>query len=367
MKRLIILTLILLDSFIILPAQVDTLYYNNEGQEVHQALADFIRIVVCDSNGFCQFIDRKITGEKLATGSYLKTSDGIKYDGTFKTFFPDGTTKIEYEYRNGLLEGEQLEYDDDGGKTTKKYKNGIIQGHYYYHTTKEGIITKFSTKDDKMIWESPNTNSRKMSFNHGTNWEYYVANNIVIDAACTTINDYGKWFRIDICITNGTNEVLDIDPTKMFINVIDDINYRQTWDYEKYMKKVQKQQTWEAALLGFSAGINTYNASYSTSTITTTTYGQGHFYTSHSTVQTYNPTGALYANTQNQIMFTQLEMQQKASNAQISDNYLRKTTLNPEETVSGYVLIERKRKDKKILVNIDINGAKYQFDWSLKK
>lgn len=367
MKKILIFTLGILDSLTKISAQVDTMYYNNEGQEVHKALADYQRISVCDSNGLWQFIDRKISGEKLASGSYKKTSEGIKYEGTIRSYYPNGETKNEYKYKNGLMEGEQLEYDNYGGKITKHYKNGEIQGNYYYHTTIEGIKTKYSTKDGKMIWESPNTNNRKMSFNHGTQWEYYIANNIVIDATCTTIKDYGKWFRIDICITNGTDEILDIDPTKMFINVVDDINYRPAWNYERYMKKVRKQQNWESALLGLSAGINTYNASYSTSTVTTTTYGQGHIYTSYSTVQTYNPTAALYANTQNQIMFSQLALEQKASNAQICDNYLRETTLHPGDNISGYILIERERKDKKISVNVDINGAKYQFDWVVVK
>lgn len=367
MKQIIFFVLLALDFFAKVYAQIDTIYYNNEGQEVHQALSDYQRIAVCDSNDIYHFIDRKLTGEKLANGSYRKTQKGIELEGSLKTYSPDGKTKTEHNYKKGKLDGEQYEYDGNGGKIIKQYKDGVVQGNYYFHITEEGNKTKFSTKDDKMIWESPNPDSRKEQFIQGTNWEYYIANNIVLNATCTIINEYGKWFRIDLCITNGTNEVLDLDPSAMFKNTIDGINHRPSWDYEVYMKKVRRQQNWEAALIGFSAGINAYNASYSTSTITTTTYNQGYSYTNFSTVQTYNPAGAVYANTQNLILFSQLDMEQKASNAQICNNYLRRTTLYPGDTINGYVLVERTKKDKNIEVFVNINGAEYQFNWFVQK
>lgn len=366
-KRLIT-TLGLIGTLMQTEAQVDTTYYNNEGQEVHPALADYQRIAVCDTanGGLCQFIDRKMSGEKLASGTYRMTPEGIKYEGTFKNYTPEGHTIIESHYENGFLEGEQYEYDGNGGKVTKLYRNGVIQGDYYFYVSADGKVTKFSTKDSKMIWESPSVNERQTSYSHGTNWEYYVANNIVINATCSNINDYGKWYRVDLCITNGTNEALDLDPTKIFENVVDEMP-RPTWSYEAYMKKVRRQQNWEAALVGVSAGLNAYNSSYSTSTVSTTTYNRGYAYTSYSTVHTYNPAGASMAYAQNQLMYSQMDMAQRASNAEKSNNYLRRTTLDPGESVRGYVLVGRTGRDKKIIVKAIINGAEYQFEWNVVK
>lgn len=368
MKRNTLILFGLLLSLSNVLASVDTTFYSNDGQVVHSVLADYMRVSVCDTmqDGLCQFIDRKISGEKLASGSYRKTPDGIRYEGSLKTYSVEGKILLDYNYVNGDLEGEQYEYDGNGGMITKLYKQGVLQGDYYYHKASDGKLTKYSTGTGKMVWESPSVNDRQTSYSHGTNWQYYVANNIVIDATCTTIKDYGKWYRIDFCITNGSNEILDIDPSKIFENEIDEIN-RPTWSYEAYMKKVRRQQAWAAAAAGFAAGVNAYNASYSTSTVATTTYSRGHSYTSYSTIQTYNPAGAALANTQNMIMFSQLDMAQRASNAEKSNNYLRRTTLNPGESVSGYVLVERARKDKKIIVKANINGAEYQFDWNVVK
>ena len=355
-------------SFCKISASVDTTYFNNDGQEVHPALADYLRIAVRDTakDSLYQFIDRKKTGEKLASGSFRKTSDGIRYEGLLKTYSVEGQTLLECHYKNGELEGEQYEYDGKGGKTTKLYKQGVLQGDFYFHESADGKKTKYSARTGKMVWESPSVEQRKEAYSHGTNWQYYVANNIVIDAACTSIKDYGKWHRIDLCITNGSDLVLDLDPATMFKCRVDEF-VEYAWTYDEFMKRIRSQQAWAAAAAGFAAGLNAYNASYTTSTVTTTTYSRGRSYTSFSTVRTYNPAGAALVIAQNQMMFSQLDMAQRAANAERSNYYFRRTTINPGESVSGYVLIERARKDKKVIVKTYINGTEYQFDWNVVK
>ena len=48
------------------------------------------------------------------------------------------------------------------------------------------------------------------------------------------------------------------------------------------------------------------------------------------------------------------------------EGYLKRTTIYPGETISGYVNIEYK-KARSITVVIDINGADYIFPWDIKK
>lgn len=46
------------------------------------------------------------------------------------------------------------------------------------------------------------------------------------------------------------------------------------------------------------------------------------------------------------------------------EGYLKRTTIYPGETISGYINIERK-KWLSMTVNIDINGAVYTFPWNI--
>ena len=46
-----------------------------------------------------------------------------------------------------------------------------------------------------------------------------------------------------------------------------------------------------------------------------------------------------------------------------NEGYIKKNTINPGETITGYVLIERK-KSKELCVTIKINGAEYKYNWN---
>jgi uncharacterized protein YdbL (DUF1318 family) len=50
--------------------------------------------------------------------------------------------------------------------------------------------------------------------------------------------------------------------------------------------------------------------------------------------------------------------------AQRYEGYLKKTTIRPGETVSGYLYILREKGESMKLI-VDLYGAKYEFRWSL--
>ena len=47
-----------------------------------------------------------------------------------------------------------------------------------------------------------------------------------------------------------------------------------------------------------------------------------------------------------------------------NEGYLKRTTIYPGETISGYINIERK-KGVSMTINVDINGAIYTFPWNI--
>ena len=49
-----------------------------------------------------------------------------------------------------------------------------------------------------------------------------------------------------------------------------------------------------------------------------------------------------------------------------NEEYLKRTTIYPGETISGYINIERK-KGVSMTINVDINGAVYTFPWNIAK
>ena len=55
-----------------------------------------------------------------------------------------------------------------------------------------------------------------------------------------------------------------------------------------------------------------------------------------------------------------------ADNEAENIEYLQRTTVHPNEAVSGYLLIDDKRTDT-LHVDIDINGVTYSYEWDMRK
>ena len=135
------------------------------------------------------------------------------------------------------------------------------------------------------------------------------------------------------------------------------------------MKKVRRQQNWAMALAAIGEGMSAASAGYSTSTTNSSysgsSYSTGHasaygsggyafgnysktssyFGSSSSTTTTYDAAAAYQA----QVIAS--ERVASYSNSLLSDRaikeegYLKRTTIYPGETISGYINIERKKEN----------------------
>lgn len=155
------------------------------------------------------------------------------------------------------------------------------------------------------------------------------------------------------------------------------------------MKKVQRRQSFAMAAIGFAEGMAAASAGYSTSTINTSysgyssnygnayAYGNGgHVYSNYlgtssyygsslSTTTSYNGAAAYQAQIIASNRMATFENALLSERNAKNEGYLKKTTIYPGETISGYINIQRK-KGLSMTIIISINEAMYRFPWNIK-
>lgn len=195
-------------------------------------------------------------------------------------------------------------------------------------------------------------------------WAYRKVGNFVVGMTNYKISDsYGKYYQVALFIHNIGDSVVTFDPDRINAKV-----YKKSYDYilypytyDEYMKKIKRSQTWAMALLGFSSGLNAGLSSYQTTY--TTTYGVGHMpYTQVQT--TYNPSMAATANMASTTQMMTLSVMLDNEKKQLTQDYLRITTIHPGETIIGYMNFKYK-KGKDMTVYVPLDNKVYKFDWML--
>lgn len=429
MKKIVfsLVTIICLVTSISLNAQgrIDTIYYDRNWSVVPQkTFAEFYRIAYypTDSTQKRLLRDYYITGELQAEGGFIHLGEIYDsttiFDGQLITYYKNGSKESERTYKNGSLNGEWITYDENGLVSSKaimkenqpngiyteflengyyiqfEYLNGTPKTPYYYYGNADGQLIKIKFEDNSPYWESPSRENRNVIYREGSPWQYYVANGLTMAMTVTEIKDYGKWFRVDLIISNNSPVPItfDADNVSGVITTKDNlIKELKTWSCSEYMKRVRNRQAWAAAAVGFAEGMATANAGYTTTTSSSSTYyngsssrygnasaygSGGYAYGTYSGNSTYSGSSSTYSRSttydaaaayQTRVLsaqrmsdFRDAQWQERqAKNA----GYIKKNTINPGETITGYVLIERK-KSKELCVTININGAEYKYDWN---
>ncbi len=394
MKRILLFISIITSCATYAQERVDTLYYNKSGQIARNTLfADYYRIVLysADSTRHQEFRDFYNSGDLRKEGYFLSIDslDDSKtvFDGELRSYFKNGNISEKSHYANGRLHGEYARYNDDGtpeilafyraGELFGTYKTYNEDGScriveydagepihdYYLLSDSDGNTLKFRIADDTLIWESPSIAERFVDYRDGTPWEVYFKNGLTIALTSSVVKDYGKWHRIELIISNNSTMPIEFIPE---LNIVaysaDDQGMTtdlQIWTCDAYMKKVQRAQTWAAIAMGLSEGMASGSAGYSTST-TTGYSSNGVVSTYHTT--TYNATAAYQANLASQQRLANFSqaLQEEKNIKQVG--YLKKNTIYPGESISGYVHVERIKGERVVFI-INIEGAEYLYEW----
>lgn len=398
MKRILLFIFIIISYATYAQERIDTLYYNNLGQIAQNAVfADYYRIALypADSIYHKVFKDFYNSGELRKEGYFLSIDslDDSKtvFDGEIRSYSRNGNNSEKSHYVNGQLHGEYIRYDDDGklmiqafyqaGELFGIYKTFNEDGSckiieydtgkpihdYYLLSDSDGNTLKFRIADDMPVWESPAIAERFVDYRDGTPWEVYFKNGITIALTNSIVKDYGKWHRIDLIISNNSTTPIEFIPEQNIEAYSADnqgmTTDLQIWTCDAYMKKVKRAQTWAAIAMGFSEGMASAGAGYSTST--TTGYSSNGITTTYYTT-TYNATAAYQANLASQQRLANFSqaLQEEKNIKQMG--YMKKNTIYPGESVSGYVHVARVKGERVAFV-INIEGAKYLYEWKFDK
>ena len=386
-------------------AKIDTLYYSKDRKAApDKSIADFYRIAYYPANSSRAkiFKDFHISGELLASGKFISidADDDANsiFDGECTSYFNNGKASYVRSYKDGLLDGKFFTYKEDGlvktsgnylnGKLTGiyteflddltfiqiEYKDGVPTSDYYIKGDANGNLTKFRLSDNSPIWESPSVAERTIDYKDGTPWQVYFKNGVMIALTHKRVNDYGKWHKIDMVISNSTLTPIVFQPEDNISakskNAKGITSELEVWSAERYIKKVNRAQIFATIMLGVASEIASSNAGHSSS-VSHTKYsgrGPGGHNSGYATTYTrsYNAAAAYQSKVLSHLALIDFSRALSHQKDIKELGYLKTNTIHPGESISGYVHIKR-IKGETVKFVVDINGAKYDFDWYFGK
>ena len=343
----------------------------------------------------------------------------INGNGKIISYYENGNKKDEYELANGVLNGISINYYENGLIHTKgnfvngkldgilyqftengdacsqvEFKNGEYAKPYYIYSTQNGLVTKYKIADNSLYLEMPSINEKQTYHQKGDTWDYYMKNGLCVMVNASINKDYGKYFTLQIVVTNNSVQPITFNPALItaYRKKKDKTESLNVLKSDEYIAKVSRRQNWNmffnalnetmaANKAGYSASSTQTNSNYSGASVpgaagavvgtNGATVGgavgvsryTGSSSTSSTTV-TYNGAAAYQAELIASGRIADYNNQMLQERNIKDEGYLKTTTVNPGETISGYVNIQYKKGDE-LSVNIPINSVVYPFVWTI--
>lgn len=385
------------DSF---SQKVDTIYYDRQWQGVkYKELAEYVRY---DFNFNDPQYNNKsrifyINGKLEREGTPVSTNkfNGLesKWKGMLTTYYMNGVKKTESNFNDeGFLHGNVISWDEAGNMLSKEnYDNGVLNGLstiYAIDNSGVSLLTYFEngkpknnetlmsfpsgrkTKIDfytkKIIVVKPSINDCQTVYKDGLETLFYDINGIFLGINYARINSYGKYYKCYLHFINNSTEPIEIDPSEISGDYVKgEISKPLAFiSAEDYLAKIARSQALLRGLQGFSSGMASYNAGYSTSTSTSSgvAVGTGGWASGVGTTTTtvYNPAQKqAVMDREAQKMDSQIEQDKKVKEA-MNGELLKKTVVEPGEEIYKSFYIKYLSTDK-LIVNIKINNLQYPF------
>ncbi|MGL5895037.1 MAG: toxin-antitoxin system YwqK family antitoxin [Bacteroidales bacterium] len=382
--------------------RVDTIYYDREWKVIKsKQFAEFYRYALYPENKSARKLYRGyyISGELNCSGSFinLDESDDSKsiFDGECVTYYKNGNLSSKRSFSNGIENGESIDYSEDGyikrrsfwlngeldGLQTEfiqrdsymqiDYKSGRPRYDYYIKGDSNGNMSKYSILDDQPILDSISIEDRNFLFQDETPWQYYFKNGIMLALTHSPIKDYGKWHRVDVIITNNSMEPVEFDSDNLSAYSIYEefATNLPVWSCDRYIKKVNRTQK----LTSFLVVLTETLAATAAGITTSQTYTSGHNYgvnggftSSVSTTYSFNAAEAYQAQVIANNNIAEFENKQLKVRELKEEGYIKKCIVNPGETISGFIHIDRISWGK-LYITAKLGDATYMFDWNNKR
>ena len=434
MKRFIFMYVLVFGGITALAqSKIDTTYYDNNWKGIASpAFATYYRVFMTNENpqmggrykdywldgvlcgeGMFYSIDKENAERSIFNGECIKyfrngkIQSRKKYlnkklNGKCTEFSENGLVLMECSYKNGKLHGIKTEFLKNGGYKQVEYEDGYPKTDYYYLGNPQGQMARYRFSDNSIYWEQLTENDRKVIYRNGQTWQYYSQNGLTVAMTNSYSNDYGKWFKLDIIITNDSTEPIVFDPyygITAYCMKNDKLIFMDVWSSSQYLSKVRKRQNTGEFFMALGEAASNYNAGYSTSTTTTNqlyggqinssgvgaavgAYSGSNGYGVGASVGVYaGQTSYMGGTTTTSTTVTydaNVAFQQRALSAQrmaalsnanweerqaIEKGYFEKTTIYPGETISGHVYVARKSGDSMKFI-FEIENIKYQYGWT---
>ena len=186
--------------------------------------------------------------------------------------------------------------------------------------------------------------------------------NITITGSLEYLKQYGKYIAINIVVTNNSSDTFNFFPTSHLEAYVEDSKGKRNsfLTFNEYEKIVKRRQTGSAVLMGLTTGIanagagSVYGSSYGS--VGGVGYSSAYF--------GYSPSLARVEQDLNNQRLTSFLNTQADLYLLAKDQYFKKNTFLPGQTIVGHLLIPIKKLRGGMLkarANILLNGVEFNF------
>lgn len=371
----------------VLHDRIDTLYYNRNWQQTaNKAFAAYCRYALypADTSQPHEFKTYYLTGELEGEGTFIslnQTNDAkslfegevIKYyrngriaersnftngilDGIHTAYYENGNVDVHETFHMGKIHGLHSKFSEDG-KTCRitPYHQGE-RAEYYVVTDYLGNYSKYSFDGDKPILETPQLSEMKTEYKNGVAWHYYNKNGLIIGASNSIQKELGGYREIGLFIVNKSMVNIDVDPNLLEVYPVKNGQRGDNFkllDADEYDKKILSQKRKLAKRDKHKRKVMVV---YEHEDNTNANLGVNSYSSTELSPQTFQ---------KNVIELIELtgESQMRYAERLPEDlGYLERTTIHPNEIVSGYVYTSD-RKAEDLFVKVRVGGIDYLFEW----
>ena len=243
---------------------VETIYYDSDDQIVKvKEFADYYRIIESGNTFPKMFRDYYSTGEKFRTGGKAVAIDengSFVIEGDIKQYYKNGKLEMECQYVAGKINGLYTEYLEDGGRYERTYENGVPTEKWGCLYDDKGNMSRVDDNGDP-YHITLSESDRYNVLSGGQLWQSYSDGSFSVAAQLHPIREYGKYYRLDIFLGNGSLEAIEFDPANVKMYQNDKSGKRtlvRSVSGNEFKNKIDKRHRskgfWYAVAQGVAAG-----------------------------------------------------------------------------------------------------------------